>query len=93
MRCAAFTLFAVRNTAGICRLGVTVSRKVGVAVVRNRVKRMLRETFRLERSHLSPALDLVVNAHPSIVGRSRREIEQEFLRGFGRLAHRLGGAA
>jgi ribonuclease P protein component len=42
------------------RLGITVSRKVGSAVVRNRVKRQVREWFRVERRRLRPAIDLVV---------------------------------
>jgi len=44
------------------RLGVTVSRTVGNAVVRNRVKRAVREFFR--RAHVAPGIDLVVIAKP-----------------------------
>lgn len=42
------------------RLGITVSRKVGNAVVRNRVKRRIREWFRADRSALGAGVDLVV---------------------------------
>ncbi len=42
------------------RLGVTASRKVGNAVVRNRVKRLVREAFRCTRELWSPGLDLIV---------------------------------
>ena len=42
------------------RLGITVSRKVGNAVVRNRVKRRIREWFRAGRSSLGEGVDLVV---------------------------------
>lgn len=42
------------------RLGLSVSRRVGGAVVRNRWKRRLREAFRLVRSQLPPGLDLIV---------------------------------
>jgi len=41
------------------RLGVNVSKKVGNAVVRNRVKRITREWFRLNRAHFSFTVDLV----------------------------------
>lgn len=44
------------------RLGVTVGRKVGNAVVRNRVKRRIREWFRRERAAWTAGLDVVVIA-------------------------------
>ena len=46
------------------RLGLSVSRKVGPAVVRNRWKRLLREAFRLSREELPAGLDLIVVPRP-----------------------------
>jgi len=48
------------------RLGLSVSRKVGPAVVRNRWKRLLREVFRQHRQDLPPAIDLVVIPRPGV---------------------------
>ena len=46
------------------RLGLSVSRKVGGAVVRNRWKRLIREAFRLSREKLPVGIDLVVIPRP-----------------------------
>jgi ribonuclease P protein component len=59
------TLFGCENDLGQSRLGLSISRKVGGAVVRNRWKRVLREAFRLGREKLPAGLDLVIVAKDS----------------------------
>ena len=51
---------AVQNQLGRTRLGLSIGRKVGNAVVRNRWKRIIREAFRLNRSKLPVGIDFVV---------------------------------
>jgi len=53
-------VFAHPNDTAHPRLGLSVSRKVGGAVVRNRWKRLIREAFRLSRERLPKGVDLVV---------------------------------
>lgn len=85
---SSFTIFGLSNNLGQCRVGLTVSRKIGGAVTRNRVKRTLREIFRLRKAEMPPDLDLVVNTYRSIREKSFRELEEEFVRVVSRLARR-----
>jgi ribonuclease P protein component len=62
------------------RLGITVSKKVGKAVVRNQVKRWVRESYRRMADLVPDGLDLVVVARPTATARGYRETASE-LRG------------
>ena len=55
-------LYAKKNRLGQNRVGITVSKKLGGAVVRNRVRRRLREVYRLHEDRFVPGYDIVVVA-------------------------------
>ena len=77
-----FLFFKLETTQASSRIGLTVSRKVGNAVVRNRVKRQLRETFRQLRHRFKDSHDWVVIARPQ-AGRVQPEaLRQDLLKLF-----------
>ena len=60
-------LYARRNRLGGNRVGITVSKKLGHAVVRNRTRRRLREIYRLNEAQFQPGWDIVVVARTRAV--------------------------
>lgn len=58
------------------RLGLTVPRAVGKAVVRNRIKRRLRELFRQHRASLDPQWDIVLNPRRKAFDADFEELER-----------------
>jgi ribonuclease P protein component len=73
-----FVMVACRAEGDTSRLGLTISRRVGRAVVRNRARRLLRETFRRQPIGGDRAWDLVLIPKPEIVGRSQAEVDNEY---------------
>ena len=76
-----FIVFILPNTQGHSRLGLTLSRKVGIAAVRNRARRRLREAFRLDAQLRSSGLDIVVHAHSRIGEAGFEEIRAALIEG------------
>jgi ribonuclease P protein component len=76
---------ALPNEPGATRLGITVSSKVGNAVVRAAIRRRLREIFRKRRDELPAGIDLVLIARSSAKGAESDELG----RAFGTIATRL----
>lgn len=73
-------VYCLKNRKGISRLGVTVSTKLGHAVVRNRVRRRLRELYRLHRQEMLPGYDLIVVARVRAVDMPYAKLEKQYLR-------------
>ena len=61
------------------RLGVVTARRIGGAVVRNRARRLLRESFRVHQHDLAVPVDLVLVARPSIARKGFADVERDFL--------------
>lgn len=70
------------------RLGITTSRKVGNAPVRNRVRRLVREYFRRHRTLLPAPADVLVIARASAAGVDYGTVERELSRALG--IHKAG---
>lgn len=62
-----------------CRMGISVSRKVGNSVVRHRVKRLIRESFRLNADRMAAGFDIVVIARQDAAGKSYSQMESALL--------------
>ena len=79
-----FAAFCLARTGaedrGTARLGLTVPRAIGGAVVRNRIKRRLREAFRRQRARIGAQWDIVVNPRRAALTAPFAEIERAFER-------------
>jgi ribonuclease P protein component len=84
---ASFVVLEAPAAGTLSRLGITVSSRVGDAVVRNRVKRLVREIFRERRLDMPAALDLVVIAKPQAARITHAQAATELERALG-VAHR-----
>ena len=73
-------LYCRRNGRTESRLGLTTGTKLGHAVVRNRVRRRLREIYRLHEDELLPGYDIVVVARVRAVHSRYADLERDFLR-------------
>ena len=72
-------LYARKNRTETNRVGITVSKKLGKAVVRNRVRRRLREVYRLNEEKFLPGWDIVIVARSRAVEVSFQKLNESLL--------------
>lgn len=75
-----FILFSQKNENSFHRLGIVVKKEVGQATYRNRVKRYLREFFRLHKDQIKGSFDLVILVKKGCRIRQYRDAEEELRR-------------
>lgn len=72
-----FILYYRANGAGVSRVGITVSKKTGNAVRRNRAKRLIREAYRLLRDGTAEGFDLVFVARTATSDASMQQVRRQ----------------
>lgn len=72
-------MYVVRNVTNGNRFGISVSKKVGNSVVRSRITRLLRESYRLSESKFLAGYDIVVIARASAKEATYKEVESALM--------------
>ncbi|KPU26452.1 ribonuclease P [Caloranaerobacter sp. TR13] len=72
-------IFFIRNNLGYNRVGFSVTKKIGKSVVRNRIRRLMKEAYRLNSDKLKQGYDLVFIPRKIAVGYGYKEIESAML--------------
>lgn len=72
-------MYMKKNDFGINRLGISVSKKVGNSVIRHRISRLIRESYRLNEEKILEGLDIVVVARMGAKEKNYYEIESSLL--------------
>ena len=80
-----FIFYVYRKDEGKRRLGISISRKIGGATRRNRIRRLLREAFRLEKAGLPEGIDMVAIVKDGKGIRGLEDVTGEFRAALGSL--------
>lgn len=87
---SSFTVIVCPSGQRHPRLGVTIPKSVGGAVVRNRVRRRLREAFRRNREIIRAPMDIVLHVRPAAAGARYEKLESELLAAVRRMGQGSG---
>ena len=71
-------MYVLENNLERNRIGISVSKKVGNSIVRHRLARLIRESYRLNREMFNSGLNIVVIARVNAKGKNYKEIESAF---------------
>ncbi len=74
-----FTVFFAANGLGVSRFGMSVGRGLGGAVVRNRIRRRVREILRLDREEIPSGWDIIVHPRASVARAEFASLQRELL--------------
>lgn len=72
-------MYIKENHSGHNRLGISVSKKVGNSIVRHRLTRLIRESYRLQEDYFKCGFDIVIIARVGAKGKNYHEIESALL--------------
>ena len=75
-----FTVFVRSNELALSRFGFSIKKALGGAVVRNRMRRRLREIVRCHRQEISPGWDIVIHPKSSVATAPFAALTADFLR-------------
>jgi ribonuclease P protein component len=75
-----FTVFLKANDLPESRFGFSIKRALGGAVVRNRIRRRIREAVRLHREEISAGWDFVIHPKPNVASAAFAVLENDLLR-------------
>ena len=79
-------VYCQKNRKGQTRLGVTVSTKLGKAVVRNHARRQMRELWRTHKGEMTPGYDVIIVVRNRATRTPSRVLENQYLDALGKLS-------
>ena len=72
-------MYVLENHSNRNRIGISVSKKVGNSVIRHRITRLIRESYRLQEDVFNSGLDIVIIARATARGKKYKDIESALL--------------